>query len=277
MLFSLAAMWGSSFLFMRVGAPALGPVVLIELRVLLAGITLLGFAAVLKHKIRILHLWKKYLLLGTLNAALPFCFIATAELHLSASLAAILNATTPLFTAVVAWGWLKEPFTFKKLLGIFFGIFGVVVLVGWDPQNSGESILWSVVCSLLAALLYAVAGVFSSRAFKGETSMDMAIGQQLAAALVLLPVSLFVLPSEFPSMDVVWSVLVLAVFCTAIGYLLYFGLMKSVGPVKALTVTFIVPVFGTIWGALFLAEAITGQVFVGMLLILMSVFLVSRK
>ncbi|WP_152559360.1 DMT family transporter [Tumebacillus flagellatus] len=277
MLLTLAALWGSSFLFMRVGAPVLGPVMLIEVRVLLAGISLLVFAAVLKHKVRILHKWKHYLVLGAFNAALPFTFIATAELHLSASLAAILNATTPLFTAVVAWLWMKEPFTWKKALGIFVGIFGVAILVGWDPENSGGSIFWSVVCSLLAALLYAVAGVFSSRSFKGETSMDMAIGQQLAAALVLLPVSLFVIPDEVPSWDVVWSVLVLAVFCTAVGYLLYFALMKSVGPVKTLTVTFIVPVFGTIWGALFLQEVITGQVFAGMLLILLSVFLVSRK
>jgi drug/metabolite transporter (DMT)-like permease len=277
MLGLLAALWGASFLFMRVGAPALGPVFLIELRVLLAALTLLLIALIRRHSVRILHKWKQYLLLGALNAAIPFCLIATAELHLSASLAAILNATTPLFTALVAFGWLKEPFTVKKFVGLVVGILGVTVLVGWDPHDTGDFLFWSILSSLLAALFYGVAGVFSSRFFQGETSMDMAIGQQLGAALLLLPFSAFLLPSAMPSTEVVVSVLALAIFCTAFGYLLYFALIQQVGPVRTLTVTFLVPFFGIVWGAVFLGEAVTGGVALGLLLILLSVGLVVKK
>lgn len=277
MLGLLAALWGASFLFMRVGAPVLGPIFLIELRVLIAGIALLLIAVLRKHPIRLLHKWRHYLLLGALNAAIPFSMIATAELHLSASLAAILNATTPLFTALVAWGWMKEAMTWKKCLGLFVGILGVTVLVGWDPNNSGDFLGWSILFSLLAALFYGVGGVFSSRTFKGENAMDMAIGQQLAAAVLLLPLAAFSFPPAIPSTEVVLSVLALAVFCTAFGYLLYFALIQQVGPVRTLTVTFLIPVFGILWGVLFLGEAITGSVVGGLLLILLSVALVVKK
>ncbi|PWK05054.1 DMT family transporter [Tumebacillus permanentifrigoris] len=277
MLGLLAALWGASFLFMRVGAPALGPIFLIELRVLIAGIALLVIALLRKHPIRLLHKWKHYLLLGALNAAIPFLLIATAELHLSASLAAILNAMTPLFTALVAWGWMKESFTWKKFLGLVVGIFGVTVLVGWDSNHNGDQLVVSILFSLLAALFYGIGGVFSSRTFKGESSMDMAIGQQLAAALLLLPVSAFALPSAMPSTEVVVSVLALAIFCTAFGYMLYFALIQQVGPVRTLTVTFLIPIFGILWGVLFLGEAVTGGVAAGLLLILLSVALVVKK
>jgi drug/metabolite transporter (DMT)-like permease len=276
MLVALAAMWGSSFLFMRIGAPALGPLVLIELRVLLAGLALLLIAAVRRQPVRILHKWKAYLILGAANAAIPFTLIATAELHVSAALAAILNATTPLFTAFVAWAWSREPFTWKKLTGVFLGIVGVAILVGWDTHGEGGSLLVSVACSLIAALFYAVAGVFSSKYFKGESPMDMAIGQQVAAALLLVPFAAFTLPSAFPSSDVVFSVLTLAVLCTALAYLVYFALMQRVGPVKTLSVTFLVPIFGLIWGAVFLGEPVTAGAITGLLVILLSVALVAN-
>ncbi|HEU4963313.1 MAG TPA: DMT family transporter [Bacilli bacterium] len=276
-LFALAALWGASFLFMRVSAPVLGPVMLIELRVALAALALLVYLVLTGQRMRILHKWKPYLILGAVNAALPFCLIATAELHVSASLAAILNATTPLFTALVAWGWAKDAFTLKKSIGLLMGIIGVAILVGWDVGGgSAQELLLSVGCSLLAALCYGIAGVFSAKYFKGEKPLDMAVGQQLAAALVLLPFSLFAWPHQVPGADVVFSVLVLAVVCTAFAYLLYFGLIQNVGAVKTLSVTFLVPVFGIIWGALFLGEAMTVGGVIGLVIILLSVALVTN-
>ncbi|GMA51045.1 hypothetical protein GCM10025857_24020 [Alicyclobacillus contaminans] len=168
MLLLLAALWGGSFLFMRIGAPALGPVMLIELRVLLAGITLVGLALASRHRIHILHKWWQYLVLGAANAAIPFTLISYAELRLSAGLAAILNATTPMFTALVAWLWANEPFNLKKLSGVVLGILGVGVLVGWQSGGNGPHLWLSASFSLLAALSYGVAGVFSSRYFKGK-------------------------------------------------------------------------------------------------------------
>ncbi|ARU62839.1 EamA family transporter [Tumebacillus avium] len=276
MLVVLAALWGASFLFMRVGAPALGPVVLIELRVLLAGLALLAIAVFVKHRVQVLHKWKSYLVLGAVNAAVPFTLIATAELQLSASLAAILNATTPLFTALVSFVWVRESLTLKKLAGLLLGIFGVAVLVGWDAESGVQGLLLPAGCSLLAALFYGMAGVFSARHFKGETSMDMAIGQQLAAALLLLPFAAVTLPERIPTLEVTLSVLALAIFCTALAYLLYFALIQNVGAVKTLSVTFLVPVFGILWGAIFLHEAVTIGTAGGLLLILLSIALVMN-
>jgi len=273
MLLALAAIWGSSFLFLRIGAPALGPIVLIEVRVALATLALFVFAWVGRHRVRILHKWWQYLVLGAANAALPFTLIATAELHLDSGLAAILNATTPLFTAVVAWAWAKEPLTTGKVLGVVLGIAGVAVLVGgWG--SGGASLYAAAGCSLAAALSYGVAGVFSARAFRGEKPMDMAIGQQFAAALWLLPLSFFALPAAPPSGLIVAVVLVLAVVCTAAAYLLYFALIQSVGALRTLIVTFLVPAFAVLWGAVGLGEPVSVRMLVGLAVILSSVALV---
>jgi drug/metabolite transporter (DMT)-like permease len=127
---------------------------------------------------------------------------------------------------------------------------------------------------LVAAFFYGIAGVFSAKYFKGEKSMDMAIGQQLAAGVIMLPFAVSTLPSQFPSAEVVVSVLGLAVLCTALGYLLYFALIQNVGPVKTLSVTFLIPVFGIVWGAIFLGEVVTVGVIAGLLLIFLSIALV---
>lgn len=276
MLILLAALWGASFLFMRIAAPSLGPIVLIELRVSIAGLALLLFAAIRKHRTNVLQKWKQYLLLGAFNAAIPFSLIATAELHSSASLAAILNATSPLFTALVAWVWMRDPFTVKKFVGLVSGVIGVAVLVGWNPHQNTEHIWLSVLMSLLAALFYGIAGVYSARAFKGEKPMDMAIGQQLAAGLLLVPFAASTLPNRLPSLEVILSVLGLAILCTSFGYLLYFALIRNVGPVKAISVTFLVPIFGILWGAIFLGESISFGTFVGFIMILLSVTMVAN-
>ncbi|MGE5675576.1 MAG: DMT family transporter [Mycobacterium leprae] len=275
MLLLLAALWGGSFLFMRIGAPVLGPFVLIEVRVILASITLLLFALASRHTIRVRHKWWQYLVLGAANAAIPFTLISFAELRLDASLAAILNATTPMFTVLVAWAWTRDPFTMKKLSGVVLGIVGVGVLVGWSSGGHGPGLLLYASFSCLAALLYGIAGVFSSRYFKGEKPLDMAIGQQLAASVLLLPFSLARMPHAMPSRLVIVSVVALAVLCTAVAYLLYFALIHSVGALRALTVTFLVPVFGVIWGSIFLHEPVTFRLVLGLLVILSSVALVA--
>ena len=276
MLGALAAIWGSSFLFIRIGARGLGPAGLVELRVLLAAVALVLYAALSRRRIRILHVWWQYLVLGATNAAIPFMLVATAELRLDSGFAAILNATTPLFTALVAWLWAKEPFAPGKVLGVLLGGVGVGVLVGGGPGGHGLGLWFPVGLSLLAALAYGVAGVFSSRHFHGETPLDMAIGQQLAAALWMLPVSLFALPRAWPPGAVVFSVLMLAVVCTAAAYLLYFALIHSVGAVRTLTATFLVPAFAVVWGALFLHEAVSLRMVLGLLIILSSIALVFR-
>lgn len=276
MLVTLAALWGGSFLFIRIAAPVLGPVIVVELRVLLATGALFVFARFAKHEMHIRHKWRQYLVLGVFNAVLPFTLISYAELHLNAGLAAILNATTPMFAVIVSWLWVKDPFTTKKLAGVVLGIVGVGVVLGLHWGASSFQALEPASLSLLAALSYAVVGVFSSRHLKGEKPMDMAFGQQLAASVVLLPFSLMMLPRTRPSLVVMLSVLALAVLSTAVAYVLYFALIHSIGPVSALTVTFLVPVFGVIWSSMFLGEVITVRLIAGLVIILASVALVAK-
>jgi drug/metabolite transporter (DMT)-like permease len=275
MLLLLGALWGASFLFIEVAVPALGPVLLVDLRVLLAA-TALALCTVIVGRLPALWVrWKEFLILGGLNAAAPFTLIAASQLNLTASLAAILNSTTPLFAAVVAAAWIGEALTVSKVVGLLLGVVGVAVLVGLDPVSLSGIVLLSVGASLLAALCYALGGVYAKRTFLGVSPLGMGIGQQAGAAAILLPPAIAAVPGEPPSLAVVLSVLGLALLSTAVAYLLYFRLITSVGPTKTLTVTFLVPVFGVLFGVLLLKEPVGTGTFAGMAIILSSVALVT--
>jgi drug/metabolite transporter (DMT)-like permease len=277
-LVALAAVWGGSFLFIRVAAPAVGPIPLAEARVLLAGTTLLLYAAALRADIGLRRRWKSFLVIGLLNSAIPFVFIGAAELYLSAGLAAILNATTPLFGALVAVIWIHERLTIGKTMGLVIGLLGVVALSVWSSLPLTASTLLAVGASLLGALSYGVAGIYAKRAFVGVAPLATATGQQMGAALVLAPLALPVAVTTSPwthlAPVVIWSILALAIVCTSAAYIVYFHLIASVGPIPALSVTFLVPVFGLLWGALFLHEQITIGTFGGMAIIFAGVLLV---
>lgn len=275
MLLLLGALWGASFLFIEIAVPALGPVLLVDLRVLLAATALALCTVIVGHLPALWARWKEFLILGGLNAAAPFTLIAASQLNLTASLAAILNSTTPLFAAVVAAAWIGEALTVSKAVGLLLGVVGVVVLVGLDPVPLSGIVLLSVGASLLAALCYALGGVYAKRAFLGVSPLSMGIGQQAGAAAILLPPAIAAVPGEAPSLAVVLSVLGLALLSTAVAYLLYFRLITSVGPTKTLTVTFLVPVFGVLFGVLLLEEPVGIGTFVGMGTILSSVALVT--
>jgi len=271
----LGALWGASFIFIRVAVPALGPFVLVDLRVLLAAAALVLYAVIASSLPKLRSNWGRFLVLGGFNAALPFTLIAAAEINLTASLAAILNATTPLFAAVVAAVWIGEVLTPKRVGGLLLGIVGVAVVVGWTPVALSPVVVLSVGASLVAALSYGLGGVYAKRAFPGVPPLGMAIGQQAAAGLLLVPPAAATLPGEAPSLAVVLSLLSLSLLSTALAYLLYFRLITSVGPTSTLTVTFLVPVFGLLFGALFLEEPVGVGTFVGLGVILSSVALVT--
>ena len=275
-LLVLASVWGASYLFMRIATPELGPFMTTELRVTLAALALLLYAAFARFKPEFFKRWKQYLLIGAINAAIPFVLICSAELHVTASLASILNATTPLFTAVVAWAWVKDSLGVKKVIGLLLGILGVTILVGWSPIPVDADLLMSVAFAMLAALSYAFAGIYSSRAFKGVKPLDVAIGQQIGASLLLLPLALLNLPDKMPSSTAMFSIAGLAVLCTAMAYFLYFGLISRVGPLKTLSVTYLVPIFGVLWGVLFLDETVSLTTFAGLIVIFISIMLVTN-
>lgn len=271
----LAALWGGSFIFIRIAAPVLGPIVLVTLRVLLAGSALLVYALVTRSELELRTRWHQYLILGAINSAVPFVLISTAELHLPASLAAILNATSPLFGAVIAAIWIKDSLTRRKIAGLALGLIGVGVLVGWSPTEFTPVVAIAAGASLLGAAFYGLASVYTKAKVVGARPIGMATGSQFAAGLLLLPFVPLSAPHGRPTVTVVLCVLALALLCTALAYLLYFRLIVDVGPAKALTVTFLVPIFGTLWGALFLGEHITLSTVLGCGVVLAGTALVT--
>lgn len=276
-LFALAALWGASFLFIRIASPEIGPLLTIEARVTIAGLALLLFVLLTKKSADFKQWWKQYLIIGALNAAIPFTFIAIAAIHLNASIMAIVNALTPLCTAFAVWICMKEKLTFKKSIGMLIGVVGVIILVGWSPIPSTKEVYIAIGCSILSTISYGFAGVYIKKTFTKVSPLSLATGQQIGAAIVLLPFTLFYLPTTTAtfSLVVILSVVGLALFCTSIAYLFYFYLIETVGPTKTLSVTFLVPLFGMIWGFVFLQEKITFGMMFGLLVILSSVLLIS--
>ncbi|MGQ5113016.1 DMT family transporter [Bacillus halotolerans] len=275
-LLLLASLFGASFLFIKIASPSLGPLFLIESRVGIAAISLFIFARLLKQKIEIKYKWKELMILGAINAAIPLVLIAYAELNISASLAAIINSTTPLFSVIISILWLNEGKNMRTFLGIIMGCIGVGILVGWSPIQLNVKVILSIVAISLAALFYGIGGVYSKRAFQDMKSFDLAIGQQLGASIVLLPFALLDMPNKLPSIGVTISVLGLAIFSTSVAYLLYFCLIKNIGPTKTVSVTLLVPIFGIIWDVLFLGERTTLSTYIGLSVVLMSILLVSN-
>lgn len=275
-LLLLSALWGGSFLFMRIAAPALGPILLIALRVGIAAAALLGYGLLTRRLPSLGQAWRQYLVVGIINSALPFVLISTAELHLPASVAGVLNATTPLFGALAASLWLGERLSPTKLGGLLLGFAGVVVMVGLYPMGVTTETLLSVGASLLAAISYGLAAVYTRRALPGGQPFALATYSQMFAALVLLPIVPFAMPQQAPSGLVIGSVLALSLLSTAFAYVLYFHLIVTVGPTKATMVTYLAPAFGMLWGSLFLQEPLGLGTFAGFALILASVALVNR-
>ena len=276
-LILLAALWGASYIFIRVAVPALGPFVLMGARVALASGALALYAVILARGMpKFRSRWKEFLIVGATNSAIPFTLIATAEIELTASLAAILNSTTALFVAVVAAVWIGESMTVKKVMGLLLGFAGVVVLVGWDPVPLNGAVLLAVGAMLAASLSYAVGGVYVKRTFAGVSPLAMTIGQQGAAAVILLPLAAVSLPGEAPPLPAALSALALALLCTAVAYLLYFRLIENVGPTKTLAVTFLIPVFGLLFGVVLLDEPVGLGTLVGFAIISLGVALVTE-
>lgn len=273
-LVALAAMWGASYLFMRIAVPHLGPVLMIELRVLIAGLALLAFAYATRKAIGWREHWPGYLFVGAVGLALPFVLIAEALTVIDASTAAILNALSPLFASLVAAAWIRDPLTPAKTAGIALCLAGTAVLVGWTPvPMTGREIL-AASMSVAATALYGFTIVFTKVRLQGASPMGTSAATLLFAALVLLPFT--PVTRELASVPTVaWLALAgLAVLSTALAFLLYYRLIADVGPVKAITVTLLVPIFGMVWGVIFLGEPVTPGRIAGCAIILLGCALI---
>jgi drug/metabolite transporter (DMT)-like permease len=267
-LVALAALWGASFLFTRIAAPTFGPIALAEVRVAIAALVLVPLLAWRAGLADLAARPARFLLLGALNTALPFSLFAYAALTVTAGTAAILNATAPLFTALVAWLWLRERLTLLQWVGMGVGLAGVAWLsLGGTRGASGGSAL-AIAAALVASLSYGVSASFVKRQLGGVRPLAVAAGSQLAAALLLAPFALAFWPGR-PVPSSHWGAAVaLGVLCTGLAYILYFRLIARVGPAQAMTVTFLIPAFAMLWGYIVLAEAVTGTMLAGCAVIL---------
>jgi len=277
MLLALAAVWGASFLFMRVAVPSFGPIVLAEARVAVAGLALLAYAALIGARPALRARWRDYLLLGAINAALPFSLLSAAELEIEASLAAVLNAMAPMCGALVGAVWLGQRVGAPAKVGLVLGVVGVLLVVGLSPFTLDLPFVLAVIACLAAALAYGIGANLVRVRFAGEPPLALAIGQQLAAAVVLLPLVPVVPVRGTPDAVDIACLLALALVSTSVAYLLYFRLLSELGATGGMTVIYVVPVFGVLWGALFLGEAVHVSTIAGGAVILFSVWLITRR
>jgi len=276
-LVALAAIWGAAFIFMRVAAPVLGAVWTPELRVLLGGLALLAWLRFRGIDPGLRVYWRSYLLIGSVGIAAPFALYSFAAIHATASLLAIVNATSPIFG--LAWGVLfrDERVTARKATGLALGIAGVVLIARPAGPAADPLFGFAVAAALGACCLYGVVGVLVKRYSGGASPRSMAAGNQLAAAVVLIPLLPFAPPLAVPSVLVLANVLALALLASGVAFVLYFRLIADVGATRALTVTYLIPLFGIFWGWLFLGEALPPSALAGGALILAGTILVTRS
>jgi drug/metabolite transporter (DMT)-like permease len=267
-LVALAAIWGASFLFMRVAVGSLGAMAMAESRLVLAGATIAIYLAIAGKRLDLARHWRHYAIVGTLNSAAPFALYAWSAQHLPASYLAVINATAPLFGAFVASLWLGDRITPRTALGLTAGVAGVATLVGLGPIAATPAAIAAALAGLVASLFYAVASAYVKRRSYAVDSSALAGGSNIAAAVVLLALAVAAPPPGLPAPDAIRAAVALGVLCTGVAYLLYFRLIADVGPARALTVTFLIPVFGMLWGAVFLGETITATMLAGCALVL---------
>lgn len=275
----LAALWGASFLFMRMGAAEFGPLPLAWVRVTGAALVLLPMLA-LKGELPALRThWRTIAFVGVTNSVIPFVLFAYALLTITGSLAAVFNAATPLFGAVIAWAWLKTRLDAPRSAGLVIGFAGVFWLV-WDKasfKGDVDSIkaTLAVGASLLAAMSYGFSANFTKKHAAHIPSMALATGSQISAALVLAVPAWWTWPAVSPGATSWLSTIALAVLCTGFAYILFFRLIAHAGAANALSVTFLIPVFAVIWGAMFLAEVPTHTMLIGCAVILLGTALTT--
>ena len=256
-LVALTSVWGGSYLFMRYAVPHLGAALMIFLRVATAGVLMLGYVKATGGTIGFARHWKGFAFVGIVGLALPFMMIAEALKTIDASTASILNALCPFFASLVAAVWIRDPITPAKLVGIALCLVGTAVLVGWTPRPMTHAELVAAGLSVAAAAVYGFTIVFTKVHLQGASPLGTSVGTLLFAAVAMLP--FVTLPANLAAVPALaWSsVAGLALLSTTLAYLLYYRLIADVGPVKAITVTLLVPIFGMLWGILFLGEPLT--------------------
>ena len=274
-LLILAALWGASFLFMRIAVPEFGPIVLAELRVVIASLFLLPILMMRADVGELRTHWKKLATVGTVNSALPFMLLPFATLYLTGGFASILNATSPLWAALIAWIWLSAKLDVSRLTGLVIGFGGVVVLVWNKASFDLGGVTLAIIAAILASVFYGIGANYTKKYMQGMTPLTIATGSQLAAALVLLPGAIALWPDGPVSIQAWAAIITMGIFSTGIAYIIYFRLIANVGPASAITVTYLVPGFAVFWGAIVIDEKLTTSMVIGCAIILFGTALAT--
>lgn len=273
-LILLAALWGASFLFTRISAGPFGAVSLAGLRVTGAALVLLPILLYRRELRAMLVHWKPIMVVGITNSALPFLGFSYAVLTITAGLSSIINAASPLFAALIAWLWLNDRLNTSRIVGLLIGFGGVIGLVyskaAVGADGDTPATLLALLACIAAAAAYGFSANFTKRHLAGVPPMAVAAGSQLSATIFLAVPTWWFWPQIQPASSAWLSLVSLAVFCTGFAYMIFFRLIANVGPANAITVTFLVPVFAVVWGAIFLAEEVTSTMFIGCSVILLG-------
>ena len=282
-LLSLAAIWGASFLFMRIIAPVIGTIPTAFFRVSIAFVGLLVILALMRVDWNFRGKLKVVMALGLINSGIPATFYSLAAQVLPAGYSAIFNATTPLMGVLIGGLFFSEKLTTAKVSGVFLGLLGVGILTRAGPVAFDLQLLMGALACLLATTCYGFAGFLTRRWLDHQGGLDSrlsALGSMFGATVFLLPLFGYSVISQPPVSWGGWSVwlslLGLGLVCTALAYILYFRLLSSIGPVKSMTVTFLIPPFGVLWGALLLDEPLGMAHLYGGVLIAAALWLVLK-
>jgi drug/metabolite transporter (DMT)-like permease len=277
LLLALSAIWGGSFMFMRYLSPILGPVLTADMRMLLAGAFLLGLFALTGFRLGWRRNWRRFVVIGLVNSGLPFLLFSFAALYVPASVESVLNALSPLFGAIFSAIWLGEALTLRKSAGLVLGAAGVAAITSFGSLPPSPMLLPAVLACVLATACYGLGGVYIKKRAAGIAPKAMAAGSQFSAGLIILPLVAVFPPKALPGPLPILALVAFALLCSALAYLIYYRLMTELGPTKALTVTFLIPVFGMLWGSLLLGERISLAMVGGSLLVLCGTALVALK
>jgi len=278
LLLLLSAIWGASFLFIKIGVAEMGPLTFAMLRVMIGSAILLLVLAARRERLpRDRALWRHFLVTGLFNALIPFSLIAWGTQYIPSGLSAILNATTPIFTLILAALFGDERLRLGRVLGVLLGFGGIAVLTYPQLQQGFQASLWGELAVVLGSLSYAIAIVYARRHLAEQPPLTNSLGQLLMGSLLFIPFALGEQPwTQHPSWRAVGALLALSIVGTALAYLIYYRLIRELGATATALVTNIVPVFGIFWGWLILSERLSWHAFAALAMILAGVVLVNN-
>lgn len=278
-----SALWGSSFIFMKELAPIFGPILTSTLRILFASLFLIVLFTIQKYPMKFKEHWKHYLIIGIGNSAIPFSLYAYAALYIPSNLSVILNSTSPMFGALFGFLLLQDRLSFKKIIGVMLGTIGVGVVSSLAFYENSLLFILSILACLGAALLYGLSGAYVKKYASEIEPKQITVGSLTFASIGLIFLSLILyigkyapaVQSEFLLLDL-GKVLMFGILCTSIPYIVYYKLLQEIGPVKALTVTYLMPIFGIIWSVLY-GESVSMNAIIGLIIILSGIRVLSLE